>query len=57
MCKKDLTDYFIEQGYIKPFDSPYVLDGDSSFDYILDRDSTFEYTTDEEPQKEEKDRA
>lgn len=58
MCKKDLTDYFIDQGYIKPFDSPYVLDGDStSFDYILDRDFTFEYSTDDEPQKEEKDRA
>ena len=37
MCKKDLTDILIEQGYIKPFDSPDVLDGDSSsFQYILD---------------------
>lgn len=46
MCKKDLTDIPIEQGYIKPFDSPYVLDGDSSsFQYILDGES---------PQKEEK---
>lgn len=48
MCKKDLTDILIEQGYIKPFDSPYVLDGDSSsFQYILDGESL---------QKEEKDR-
>jgi hypothetical protein len=37
MYKKDLTDILIEQGYIDPFDSPYVLDGDSSsFQYILD---------------------
>ena len=58
MHKKDLTDYFIEQGYIKPFNSPYVLDRNpSSFDYTLDGDSTFEYSTDEEPRKEEKDRA
>jgi hypothetical protein len=49
MYKKDLTDVLIEQGYIEPFDAPYVLDGDSSsFQYILDG---------EKPQKEEKDRA
>lgn len=49
MYKKDLTDLFIEQGYIEPFNSPYVLDGDSSsFDYILDGENS---------QKEEKDRA
>lgn len=49
MYKKDLTDVLIEQGYIEPFDAPYVLDGDSSsFQYILDG---------EKSQKEEKDRA
>ena len=48
MCKKDLTDILIEQGYIEPFDSPYVLDGgSSSFQYILDGESF---------KKEEKDR-
>ena len=48
MYKKDLTDLLIEQGYIEPFDSPYVLDGDSSSSqYILDGESL---------QKEEKDR-
>lgn len=47
MNGKTLTDLLIEQGFIKPIKTPYILDGDS----------TFEYTTDEESQKEEKDRA